>query len=83
MAPLTHNDASVLRHPAGGGAADELTVDHGEPHQVLVAPQLLRGTQRDAQSHGLDFPLNDVDVAGVQEEDEPSETKQKPVFNSE
>lgn len=51
-----------------------LTVDHGECLQVLVGLQLLSGTQRDAQSHGLDFPLNNVDVAGIQEENEPVET---------
>lgn len=54
-------------------SGDELTVKHGEPLQVLVGPQLLRGTQRHAESQGLDLPLDDVDVTGIQEEDEPEE----------
>lgn len=53
-------------------SSDELTVHHGEPLQVLVGLQLLGGTQGHTQSHGLDFPLDDVDVAGIQEEDEPA-----------
>lgn len=52
--------------------SDDLTVEHGEPLQVLVGLQLLGGTQRHAQSHGFDFPLNNVDVAGIQEEDKPA-----------
>lgn len=50
----------------------DLTVEHGEPLQVLVGLQLLGGTQRHTQSHGFDLPLNDVDVAGIQEEDKPA-----------
>ena len=52
-------------------SGEELTVEHGEPPQVLVGPQLLGGTQRYAQSQRLDLPLDDVDVTGIQEEDEP------------
>lgn len=50
----------------------ELTVDHGEPLQVLVGLQLLGGTQRHTQSHGFDFPLHDVNVTRIQEEDKPA-----------
>lgn len=53
----------------------DLTVDHGESLQVLVGLQLLSGTQGHTQSHRLDFPLNYVDVAGIQEEDEPAEDR--------
>lgn len=69
--PLWHRDtcSGVLRVM---WQSDDLTVEHGEPLQVLVGLQLLRGTQRHTQSHGFDFPLDDVDVAGIQEEDKPA-----------
>lgn len=54
------------------GRSDDLTVDHGEPLQVLVGFQLLRWTERHTHGHGLDLPLDDVDVTGVQEEDKPA-----------
>lgn len=52
-----------------------LTIDHSEPLQVLVGLQLLCGTQRHTKSHRLDFPLNNVDVTGIQEEDKPVSDK--------
>lgn len=55
--------------------SDDLTVEHGEPLEVLVGLQLLSGTQRHTESHGFYFPLNDVDVTGIQEEDKPAETE--------
>lgn len=53
-------------------AADGLTVEHGEPLQVLVGLQLLAGTQRHAERHGPDPPLDQVDVTRIQEEHKPT-----------
>lgn len=50
-----------------------LTIDHGEGPEVLVRPQLHGGTKRHTQGHGFDFPLHDVDVTGIQEENIPGE----------
>lgn len=51
----------------------DLTIDHGEHLQVLVGLQLLAGTQRHTERHRPDLSLNNVDVAGIQEEYEPTE----------
>ena len=58
-------------------ACGDLTVEHGEPLQVLVRLHLLGGTQRHTQSHGLDLPLDDVYVTGVQEEDKPADREHR------
>lgn len=54
---------------------DDLTIDHGEPLQILIGLQLLGGTQRHTQRHGFDFSLNKVDIAGIQEENKPEGTR--------